>query len=240
MCMKDKIFVCGDLHGNVKDFLYRNQKNLENSNVICVGDFGIGFGGPHSSEVLYDDIKKYLESNNIMFYTIRGNHDNPEFFDTQHDFPLLKFIPDHKVIDIGDHTFYSIGGGTSIDIDTPDDRGRTRRKINDEYIRYGSSKRIWWPEENIVQITSDLPIKVDYIISHEAPLNFSPISIRTGNISGEVWEKMMSERNYLQWITTEINAKWWFYGHYHRSYSGHYGNLMYRGLGIEEIFEVPQ
>ena len=57
-------------------------------------------------------------------------------------------------------------------------------------------------------------------------------------VDTETYNKCIEDRTYLSKILNEIRAKYWFYGHFHDHYSGSFGNLMYRGLGIKELFEL--
>ena len=71
-----------------------------------------------------------------------------------------------------------------------------------------------------------------------APISFSPVTMRDENMSAEIYEKCINSRSYLEKILDEVKCKYWFYGHYHKSYSGHIGEMMYRGLGIHELYEL--
>ena len=122
----------------------------------------------------------------------------------------------------------------------PDFSGKTRRQRNNDLIKYRSHKRVWWPEEVIDTSVETFPIKVDIIVSHDAPLGFEPIPTRTEYMSLETWNSVLEGRKYLDKVLKEINCKRWFYGHHHKSYSGHVGDLLYRCLGIQELYQVPE
>lgn len=231
--MKKTIYFCGDIHGDLKELVWTivEQHKLQDSSIIIVGDFGVGFGGPNSMQVLYDSVKDRLEKNNIKLYTCRGNHDDPQWFDGKHNFPNLEFLEDHKTIEIDGWSIYPIGGATSIDI-------KMRIEENEKLKRQGSLKKVWWENERPVQKLNDLPGGVDIIISHTAPITFEPVAIKDDMMDTETYNKCIEDRTYLSKILNEIRAKYWFYGHFHDHYSGSFGNLMYRGLGIKELFEL--
>lgn len=72
------IFI-GDTHGIRPVFEVIDKNKIENSNLIHVGDFGLGF------EEITKDVNNLkildemlIETNNYL-YVIRGNHDNPIF-----------------------------------------------------------------------------------------------------------------------------------------------------------------
>ena len=232
------LYICGDIHGELVPLVNDAAKEIKDAAILIVGDFGAGFGGTTES---YKKIEKNLEERDIELYAIRGNHDDPSWFiDGSHDLPRLKFLKDHTLIDLCGYSIYPVGGATSVDIDLPDFSGKTRRQRNNDLIKYRSHKRVWWPEEVIDTSVETFPIKVDIIVSHDAPLGFEPIPTRTEYMSLETWNSVLEGRKYLDKVLKEINCKRWFYGHHHKSYSGHVGDLLYRCLGIQELYQVPE
>jgi DNA repair exonuclease SbcCD nuclease subunit len=229
---KKNIFICGDIHGELKKLVWELtiKNDLKDISLIVVGDFGVGFGGHNSMKVLYDKVKKRLETNNINLYTIRGNHDDPSWFDGTHNFPRLKFLEDHKLITIDGWSIYPVGGATSIDREE-------RIKINEKLESKNNNRRCWWPNENIV-VADKLPVKAEVILTHESPISFDPVIYRSDDMSLDIYKDVLKDRNYLATIIEEVNFDYWFYGHYHTGYSGNIGDRLYRCLGIDEIFEL--
>ena len=226
------IFV-GDIHGNLRELIWNItiQHRLKNVDLVICGDFGVGFGRPKSIEHLYNRVKNKLDKFNITVYTIRGNHDNPSFFDGKHNFERLIFLEDYKPVEIQGLKILPIGGAVSIDQEW-------RENYNKRMEKYGSQKRSWWSDEVIKKIDfKELPSKVDIIVSHCAPISFTPIFSRTNDIDLDIWKKILNERNYLEKIKNEVNYKYWIFGHYHKSTSGNFGDKLYRCLDIMELFE---
>ena len=156
MTFNRELWICGDIHGEIKrlvhDATYRLK--IRCADILVVGDFGAGFGRPNSMDVRYREVCPALEANDICLYTIRGNHDDPAFFDGAHDYERLHFLPDYKMIELCGKRIYPIGGAVSTDIDFVDPLTRkSRRMQNDSLIKFGSSKRIWWEGESPTQIT---------------------------------------------------------------------------------------
>lgn len=236
--MERNLIFVGDIHGELKDLVYNRLRLIENADVIIVGDFGVGFGGPNAMDVRYKEIEKVLEEKDITIYAMRGNHDCPEYFDGKHDYARVKFLQDHKVIELGGKKIYPIGGATSVDIDFKDPRtGKSRRDENENFKRRGSRKRCWWPNESPVKEYENLPEEVDIIISHTAPLNFPPIlDLTLEHLREETKESIREEREYLDFILRTIRTSKWIYGHYHTSLSGVYNNVVYRCLSISELY----
>ena len=241
--MIEDLFVCGDIHGELETLVFNavEKKKLKNVGIIVVGDFGAGFGNPKSMDVKYEKVLKRLERNNLKIYTVRGNHDDPSFFDGKHDYDRLEFLQDHTITEICGWKIYPIGGAVSQDIDFKSSMtAKTRREINEKLIKVRSSRRVWWPDEGIVQKRKGLPIKVDMIISHAAPLTFQPIAERPNYVSKELWDSILEERRYLDFVLDSVLAKRWFYGHYHINASGSRGDLLHRCLPPHELFKVYQ
>ena len=221
-----QLWICGDIHGELSGFV-RNAVNrgISCADILVVGDFGAGFGRPKSMDVAYGKVCAALEKNDICIYTIRGNHDNPAFFDGLHDFDRLHFLPDHCAIELCGKTIFPIGGAISSDIDLIDPLTRkSRRMINDTLIKMDSSKRVWWPDEapSVPSTSSGTlsPERVDIVVSHEAPLSFEPSLVRADYVRDETWLKIVESRKYLDYVLQIVKPILWFYGHYHCHYEG--------------------
>ena len=237
---KRQLWICGDIHGELSG-LVRNAVNrgISCADILVVGDFGAGFGRPKSMDVAYGKAHAALEKNDICIYTIRGNHDNPAFFDGMHDFDRLHFLPDHRIIELCGKRIYPVGGAVSADIDLVDPLShKSRRMINDSLIKFGSSKRVWWPDEAPVQIAEGLPTAVDIVISHEAPLSFEPPLMQADYMRNETFLKIVESRKYLDYVLSQVKPTLWFYGHYHSHFEGNYQNTLYRCLDIAEITQI--
>lgn len=232
----DSMYVVGDIHGEFRklvfDITYRYK--LKNSVIIIAGDCGFGFNKQKYYEIMYQKIHKRLELMNNIILCVRGNHDDPSYFDQsdRFDFPRLKLIPDYTVLESCGKTILCIGGATSTDISD-------RIDYNNRMIKYGSSKRAWWKEERPIKIgMKHLPTKIDIIVSHSAPIQFDPVVTRFDSMDYETYLHICEDREYLGQVFLELYPKYWFYGHYHKTFSGSFGSTLYRGLDIEEFFQI--
>lgn len=218
-----QLWICGDIHGEVSG-LVRDAVNrgISCADILVVGDFGAGFGRPKSMDVAYGKVRAALEKNDICIYTVRGNHDDPAFFDGKHDYERLHFLPDHHIIELCGKKIYPIGGAVSADIDFVDPLTRkSRRMVNDALIRYGSTKRVWWPDETPSASSGTLfPECVDIVVSHEAPLSFDPPLVRADHVHDETWQKIVESRKSLDCVLQTVKPALWFYGHYHKHFEG--------------------
>ena len=231
MIDEDRLLIfCGDIHGELRELVHKliEKYKIENADVIILGDFGVGFD--KSLNNTYNRIEKKLDNHDINIHTIRGNHDDPSFFINPKNYPRLKFLEDHKIYNISGRKIYTIGGANSTDIED---------RLKDNEVRKRKHKLpCWWEDEVIEKKYDDLPGRVDIIISHEAPLCFEPV-VKRDFLPDYQLKNIIESRKYLTYILETINTDYWFYGHYHTSYSGSYNNVVYRCLGIMELFEAP-
>lgn len=223
--MERNLIVCGDLHGELPTLVNNVPPN---SDVLVAGDIGVGFGAPLSFDVLVQKVKPKMDKKDVNFYCIRGNHDNPDFFDGRVMGERITLLKDHVPFTVGGKLIYPIGGAPSHDVG---DRLSKQEKLE----RYGSSKRIWWPGECIVPHESKLPTHIDIMLTHDSPTYFAPPLIREDGIDYETYKKMVDGRRYLSSLFELSVVDSWYYGHYHTSMSGSYGKCMWRCLDSLEL-----
>lgn len=233
------LYFCGDVHGEFSTLVWNitQRYNIRDANVIVVGDCGIGFCKERYYDTLFNHkLKNKLDKNNINLFFLRGNHDCPDGYwritegMTRKDYGRVKFIEDHKVFEISGVTIYPIGGAISIDREE-------RIQYNKKKASMGSKDRIYWPSECIDEIYSPLPNKVDVIISHTAPMSFLPITTRAEGMSKEIYQDIVKERTYLDYVLREVRCDKWIYSHFHESFSGSIEGVLYKCLDILELFK---
>lgn len=238
---EDRILVfSGDIHGEFKSLVWKltQECRIRDADVVICGDCGFGFGSYKYYDELYRKLEPKLEKFDITLWFLRGNHDKLEgYFDgneEEHpDWPRFKFIQDYKTLDIQGITIYPIGGATSIDI-------KHRKNYNEMKEKFGSDKRIWWESEKIKKLYKGLPNKVDLIISHQCPLSFEPILVRESWMSDEIYEEVLQERKYLDYVFQNIRCKYWFYGHHHTSLVNSLEGVVYKCLDIMEFYQLQK
>ena len=112
-----KKFLLGDLHGYWSVILnHLNHVHETETCYIQVGDFGIGF------DEIEKEVDKLMRLNNRLveynsdLFIIRGNHDNPMWFN-ENDFKDIKeqltnifFVPDYTVLNLDGENHLFIGG----------------------------------------------------------------------------------------------------------------------------------
>lgn len=201
----------GDTHGDLKFLIDLIKLYPKQTNFIQLGDFGVGFPRMNFDESLrhLDDVLHAYQSN---MYVVRGNHDDPSYFEGQHMHRNLKFVPDYRVVRIEGKQILFIGGGISLD--------RTQRLVG---TSFWVGEKVKFNEEKLNKIE-----KVDYIVSHIAPSFCHPVRI---NDFVRTWIKydpsleneLKTERKIMNMVfdyltnTKGLKIQKWFYGHYHQS-----------------------
>ena len=231
----------GDTHGLKPIFELVDKNKIQDSNIIHVGDLGLGF------QEITRDVNNLLvldemliETNNKL-YVIRGNHDNPMFWGIPAGLNLPKLfnvilVKDHILQEIEGKRIYFAGGAISID--------RSIRKID--------SPPTWWKNEEYMTPTTSIPKNIDIVVSHNAPDFAKPIGCNAPIVND--WSKIEKDQgnnlkvelilerslitNLYHDIAVHSNPKYWFYGHFHGSFKTMYGSTEFIGLNINELKEI--
>ena len=246
--MKNNILLLGDIHGSFNNFMWHIKSNkLTDCVIYQVGDFGIGFTNEYNDMATLGNINKFLRERNIQMYVIRGNHDNPYFFDghLMNHFENLHLIPDYTVIDINGYKILGVGGAVSIDR-----RGSKRDQL--EYAKAGRDIELYWYDE--VFVLNEEKIKsiegVDIVVTHTAPNFCAPVNkngfgylvdqfaeddvnlkkdlIEERDLVTKMWE-LLKEKN--------PNIKYHFYGHFHNTHNDIINGVEHRLLGVNEMYD---
>ena len=91
-------------------------EDMSNSLVIVAGDCGFGFNKPNYYFDLLEKANQKLSEHNIHVLFIRGNHDDPSYFDDNTiNYSNIKAISDYSIVQTSTHNILCIGGATSID-----------------------------------------------------------------------------------------------------------------------------
>lgn len=202
------IYVTGDIHGgfdigklNTRNFPEQKEMTKDDFVIIC-GDFGMPWGGKLSGEDRY--WLKWLEDKPFTTLYVDGNHEN---FDLLETYPVedwnggkiqkLNSSVFHlcrgSVFTLQGATFFAFGGAKSHD------------------IAYRIPHRSWWPQEEPspaeceagLAVLDAMDWKVDYVLTHTAPLTLSP------------YKDGCSTEKYLDAVYQRLTFGHWFCGHFH-------------------------
>jgi len=246
------IAVIGDVHADWNIIRYKiKYYDLDNTVIFQVGDFGVGFGyddprEPGKEAKRLKELNVFLKKRNIYLYVVRGNHDNPMFFDGKHNLTNVIFTQDYDIVEVGEHMTLCIGGATCVD-----------RKPNHHFKDYmghnflGRRKGIdWWPgaekivynEEKLTNIGG-----IDMVVTHTAPDVVYP-PVLGGNVfkwcdcDPELKDELIAERETVTKIFNKLDewnsVVFWFYGHFHQTNTQKHNLTTFCLLDVGEFREV--
>lgn len=237
----DNIVIFGDIHGDLEDITTHAKKfDIRNSAYVGVGDFGVGFCGNEQKE------RNWLEYHNDIFkgrgnviYTIRGNHDNPMYFDGNHNLSNIIFLSDYTVMPINEYNFLFIGGAISVD-------RKPNPTLNHKGRRVGRS---YWSDEGVVydpEKINSITENVNVVVTHSAPNFCHPSDYSNLNswlkFDDELLADVTAEREslnsiYEQLLSNGHSIEKWFYGHFHNTYSSIIENTTFKLLDKNTFIE---
>lgn len=175
------------------------------------------FATKKSSRILVEDIMstfRLLTGNkDIKVFAIRGNHDDPGYWDKDSSLWLsakkveknFHFVGD-EFIDINGYLWLCIGGSVSIDrFSLPRVEGAS-----------------WWPGEEMNH-NFDKPLPIGYeqvtgILSHSGVRPPYAEWKSPTQFEGEIQEALKLEEKTIESLAVRYNPKFWFYGHFHESW----------------------
>lgn len=232
------VVVAGDIHGDFKTLVYKCcvQYGMTDTLIIVAGDCGFGFYRPGYYKDLYMQLSGRLSKANNWIVFVRGNHDNPAYFDgKQVNYKRWKAIPDYSILKACGHTVLCVGGAVSID----------RGWRMDE-------KQAYWPDEKPVYDQKKLETiseicAVDTVISHTAP-SFCEMTSYLGiqNLLEQDKDLLLdikAERKVMDNICTFLKGHdhpvdQWYYGHFHQSWHSVIDGVKYIMLDCLELKEL--
>jgi len=242
----DNVIVSGDIHGNFETLAYKVclQHQITDSIIIVAGDCGFGFEKPEYYKQIYSKINKKISKYNNIFIFVRGNHDDPSYFNNKlinhHNFFTVK---DYSVIQTRTKNILCVGGATSID--------RTDR-IRRQEMQY-AKKKFYWCDEGPIYNEVELNdiklnnINIDTVITHTSPDFCEKIS--KDGISGWAdYDKNLikdcdKERRVISTLYNKLRSDGhslenWVYGHFHMSWWSSINNTNFTLLDILELKEI--
>ena len=223
-----EVFIVGDVHGKW-DALFKKIDSFDlcECTLICVGDLGVGFKDSHAKEIrALQFANDFFAARDIDFLSIRGNHDNPAFFNGEiQNFSNVRLVPDYHVETLNDKKFLFVGGAISID--------RTIRKQGVSY----------WNDEAFKLDHSKIR-QCDVLITHSAPTWNGPIE-KIGIMAHycqkdeTLWDECMNERREHDILVQLAEPKRHYCGHFHMHSVVDFYGCVSTILDELEIAQIP-
>ena len=252
-----RIAVAGDIHGYFEQLVYRCcvLYGMTDTLIVVAGDCGFGFLNAGYYEAIYRRCRKRLTEYNNWIVFVRGNHDNPAYFDGQQvAYDRWRAVPNYSVLQACGRTILCVGGAVTIE---RKDRIRCAW-FNKRYQWDRTSavmlkrftgclpkafqlsdsplaRNIYWPSEapvyNTIQLYAiDAAYDIDMVISHSAPSVFYPDRIDSLRNywykDSTLYSEVLAERQVFDGILTFLQER----GHPLRDwYYGHF-HLSWNGV----------
>ncbi len=239
------MYFIGDTHGIRPIFTIIDKHKLENQNLIHVGDLGLGFQDIRRDIRNLEMLDQMLGETGNTLYVIRGNHDNPIFWDNLWlpRFDNLVLVKDYSIIRIEDKNILFSGGATSID--------RT--------IRRDENPPTWWKDEKFTydhdyvnKILSKIST-IDIVVTHSAPHFAYPQNDYVTIVDHyceiekqhgvDLRKELREERNLHSILHTHLmnfgfKPTHWIYGHFHSTKKDKIIDTEFKLLNINELYEL--
>lgn len=226
--MSKPVYLIGDCHGKFWDIVTKVKAlDLRNCYLICVGDFGVGFTSHALDIESCEQLNELFKERDIMFYSIRGNHDNPLFFHGASRLSMSNFelMEDYTEMDINGEHWLFVGGATSVD--------RIHRCVDVSY----------WNDEGFVFDAAKAK-PCDVLVTHSCPTFVGPfnkdkIEYWCAN-DAALWGELQAER-YAHDELFKLCTPWKSYhGHFHEHSSTNVNCCISRIIDELEIVEHHQ
>ena len=239
------MYFIGDTHGMRPVFSIVDRFKIEKSNLIHVGDFGLGFVSIMQDVKNLEVIDEMLIDTQNKLFVVRGNHDNPIFWDKSKGLNLPKLhnihlVDDYSVLDIENKKILCVGGGISID--------RQIRKDDRPYPSWWKDEEFQWHPGKFNRVVNNHNT-MDIIVTHSAPSACYPrgvdapivndwhnVELQHGNnLKGELQMERKKTDMLKDAVLKAYKPTNWFYGHFHTSKTEIIDLVKFQALKINEI-----
>ena len=253
------VVVSGDIHGEFNHLVHKLcvQYAMRDTLLIVAGDCGFGFENPgYYNEMVKKNSRRMSEANNWIVF-VRGNHDNPSYFDGK-TFKHRRFmaVPDYSIIKACGHTILCVGGAISIDRRYRMQKWEADKLRHTYHHTHPKDERLarhyYWSSEPPLYNSSMLTrinerFAVDTVVTHTAP-SFCQLLSKRGLLSfaasdDSLMEDVEAEREamtdlYNRLVHDAHPLSHWFYGHFHQSWHNSIESVLFTMLDIMEFREV--
>ena len=230
------IYLTGDTHGYFSRIeMFCREKNTSQEDILIIlGDAGINIDLGRRDQ----RVKEYTDQLPITLFCIHGNHEQRPYviltyeekkwhggnvyYEKEH--PNVLFAKDGEIYDFGGKKAIAIGGAYSVDkfirivrgmpwFDNEQPSEEIKRRVEEQLEKNG------W--------------KIDYVLSHTAPLKYEPTEVFLPSINQSTVDK--STEIWLGELEDKLEYKKWYCGHYHTAKRIDKIQLMYEDFDELEI-----
>ena len=220
---------------------YAPMSMYSNSIIFVAGDCGFGFNKEKYYTDLLEKYNKIMSYNNITIIFVRGNHDDPQYFDGEKiNLSNIKAVPDYAIVETKDKNILCVGGAISTDRVW---RIEQEKRIN--RFKPTNTKRLYWnneapvlDKEKMDEIFKEYD-RIDYVISHTAP----SFAIPTEHSGLSEWEskdkdlradvrneRLTMDRIFEYLRDNDRKPLYWAYGHFDVSFIEKRSETWFRAL----------
>lgn len=253
-----QVAVCGDIHGDFSPLVNKLclQYQLHDTLLIVAGDCGFGYNKlAYYEQMVQKNSKRMAQANNWIVF-VRGNHDNPAYFDGK-VFMKKRFmaVPDYTVIQACGHRILCVGGAISID----------RKPCIEQFelkVRYDLSLKLnkdpllpkWYWENEPPDYQEGLIDSicqkewVDVVVTHSAPSDCYPFVKGLVNqfaaydptlLADTAKERQVLHQLFERLLANGAPISRWYYGHFHESKYSEVHDVLFKLLDIMEFDMLP-
>ena len=251
------IIVSGDIHGDFNQLVFKLciQYQLTDTLLIVAGDCGFGFEKKeYYEQMVRRNTKRMNQANNWIVF-VRGNHDNPAYFDgVMFNFKRFIAVPNYTILQACNHTILCVGGAISIDriyrINEWNKR-KYRLHLNDSQEN-NISRNLYWKNEAPIYDSDKMnairtSFLIDTVVTHTAPSHCELFSKSNLNQWAEndlsLIEDIQFERKTMDMLLHHLKTdnhpiNHWYYGHFHQSWHSAIDGILYQMLDIMEFSQI--
>jgi len=220
-----------------------SESQYTDSIIIVSGDCGFGFTGEKTIKDDIEKLNKIMGYNNVYVIFVRGNHDDPKYFDgNEINLSNVKAVPDYSIIETKSDVILCIGGAISSDRYW---RIEQEKRINSDSLNRGIVKKLYWEneapvldKEKLNEIVSEYS-KIDFVVTHTAPSFANPIE----HLGIQEWEKtdktlredygkerLVMDRVFEYLRDNDRKPLCWFYSHFNENLYDKRSNTLFRSI----------
>lgn len=246
------VVVCGDMHGDFNKMTHKCcvRYKVRDALIVVAGDCGFGFERPEYYEHVYERNRRFLSGANCWVVMVRGNHDNPAYFNGSARISHERFmtVPDYAVLTACGRTMLCVGGAVSLD--------RGLRIKSPYYHPFGLDDPLrpntYWPgeppffdETALNEISACFAI--DTVVTHTAPSLCERIvkqglfyfSVDDDQLLADVEEERRTLDRLHDYLVAHRHPLCdWIYAHFHQSWHYEIDGVMFNMLDVMEFREI--